>query len=198
MSITFLTVHVIIIDVFSKHNHSYLPPSSCHSPASFVQGIGTRLRMICSEDEDLDRRLEEYGRHLTVSGWKYKTVKERLVEGAKKVRGKLLNQPRKKKDTKIAWVSTYDPRVLSKTAIIKKNLHLLHANVVNKEIFPPRTIISADRKRKNLAQMYKPTVPQRYVQHGPNNRPGFFSLQRKMRHVSQFKRNDYSCISLGR
>ena len=90
MSITFLTVSVIIItDVFSKHNHSYLPPSSCHSPAvfkGFVQRTGTRLRIICSEDEDLDRRLEEYGRHLTATGWKYKTAKERLVEGAKKDR----------------------------------------------------------------------------------------------------------------
>ena len=129
----------------------YIPPSSCHSSAvfkGFVQGIGTRLRMICSEDEELDRRLEEYGRHLTVSGWKYKTAKDRLVEGAKKDREKLLNQPRKRKDTKIAWVSTYDPRVPSKTAVIKKNLLLLHANVVTKEIFPPRTIISADRKEK--------------------------------------------------
>ena len=44
------------------------------------------LRMIYSEDEDLDRRLEEYGRHLTATGWKYKTAKERLVEGAKKDR----------------------------------------------------------------------------------------------------------------
>ena len=77
----------IITDAFSKHNHSCLPPSSCHSPAmfkDFVQGIGTRLRMICSEDEDLDRRLEEYGKHLTLSRWKYKTAKERLVEGVKK------------------------------------------------------------------------------------------------------------------
>ena len=41
-----------------------------------------------------------------ISGWKYKTAKERLVEGAKKDREKLLNQPRKRKDTKIAWVST--------------------------------------------------------------------------------------------
>ena len=120
-----------------------------------------------------------YYYYLTVSGWKYKTAKERLVEGVKKDREKLLNQPRKRKDTKIAWVSTYDPRVPSKTAIIKKNLHLLHANVVNKEIFPSRTIISADRKRKNIAQMYKPTVPQRYIQHGPKNRPGFFPCKER-------------------
>ena len=72
----------------------------------FVQGIGTRLRMVCSEDEDLGRRLEEYGRHLNFSGWKYKIAKERLVEGAKKDGEKLLNQPRKRKDTKIVWVKT--------------------------------------------------------------------------------------------
>ena len=110
--------------------------------------IYTRLRMICSEDEDLDRRLEEYGRHLTVSGWKYKTAKDRLVEGAKKDREKLLNQPRKRKDTKIACVSTYDPRVPSRTAIIKKNLHLLHANVVNKEIFPQEPSSRLTEKEK--------------------------------------------------
>ena len=45
-------------------------------------------------------------RHLTVSGWKDKTAKERLVEGAKKDREKLLNQPTRRKATKIAWVST--------------------------------------------------------------------------------------------
>ena len=126
----------IITDVFSKHNHSSLPPSSCHSPAvfkGFVQGIDTRLRMICSEDGDLDRRLEDfkiqdyfiiitllYGRHLTVSGWKYKTAKERLAEGAKKDRANLLNQPRRRKETKIAWVGTYDPRLPSKAATINK------------------------------------------------------------------------------
>ena len=106
------------------------------------------------------------------------------MEGAKKDREKFLNQPRKKKDTKIAWVSTYDPRVPSKTTIIKKNLHLLHANVVNKEILPPRTIIPADRKRKNIAQMYKPTVPQRYVQHGPMNRPVFFLAKKDATRVA--------------
>ena len=91
--------------------------------------------------------MEEYARYFTISGWKYKTAKERLVEGAKKNRQKLLQQPGKTKEKKIAWVSTYDPRVPSKTAIINKTIHLLYANAVNKDIFSPRTIISADRKR---------------------------------------------------
>ena len=96
------------------------------------------------------------------------------MEGAKTNRKKLLQQPRKKREKKIAWVSTYDPRVPSKTAIMNKNNHLLHASAVNKEIFPPRTIISADKKRPDLAQIYKPTVPQRHVHHGPKSKPGFF------------------------
>ena len=56
----------------------------------------------------------------------------------------------RKREKKIAWVSTYDPRVPSKTAIINKNILLLHASADNKEIFPPRTIVSADRKRKKI------------------------------------------------
>ena len=59
--------------------------------------------MITSQDGDLDRRLEEYARYLTIPGWKYKTAKNRLVEGTKKNRQK---QPRKKREKKIAWVST--------------------------------------------------------------------------------------------
>ena len=45
-------------------------------------------------------------------------------------------------------MSTYDPRVPSKTAIIKKNLHLLHANIVNKEIFPPKNHHLGWQKKK--------------------------------------------------
>ena len=154
--------------------------------------------MICSEDEDLDRRMEECGRHLTVSGRKYKTAKDRLVEGAKKDREKLLNQPRKRKDTKIAWVSTYDPRVPSKAAIIKKNLHLLHANVINKEIFPPRTIISADRKRKKSRTNVQAYCSTKICSVWAQEQTRVFSLQRKVRHVSPFKGNHCSCISVGR
>jgi len=180
--------------------HSCLPPFSCHSPAmfkGFVQGIGTRLHMICSEDEDLDRRLEEYGRHLTVSRWKYRTAKERLVEGVKKDREKLLNQPRKRKHMKIVWVCTYNPRVPSKTAIIKKNLHLLHASVVNKEIFPPRTIILADRKRKKSSTNVQAYCSTEICPARAQEQTSFFSFQRKVRHLSPFKRNHCSCISVG-
>ena len=105
-----------------------------------------RLRMICSEDEDLDRRLEEYGKHLTVSGWKYKTAKETCGRGEQRQR-KIPKPAHEKEGNENRVGEHLDPRVPSKTAIIKKNLHLLYANVLNKEIFPAGTIILSDRKR---------------------------------------------------
>ena len=172
----------VVTDVFSKHNHSYLPPNSCHPPSvfkGFIQGIGTRLRMICSDDNILKERIEQYAQFLTLSGWPYKMAKARLEEGSAKNRDKLLSKPRKKKDRKVAWVTTFDPRTPSKTAIIKKNLHLLYSNEENREIFPKKRIIAADRKRPNIGEFYKPTVPKRFITHGPANRPGFYPCNKK-------------------
>ena len=172
----------ISTDVFSKHNHSYLPPNSCHSPSvfkGFIQGIGTRLRMIISDDVNLRKQIEQYAQYLTLSGWPYKTAKCRLEEGAAKNRDKLLSKPRKRRDRKVAWVTTFDPRAPSKSAIIKKHLHLLYANESNKDIFPPKRIIAADRRRPNIGEWYKPTVPKRFITHGPANKPGFYPCHKK-------------------
>ena len=42
--------------------------------------------------------------------------------------------------------------------------------------FPKTVIISADRKRENLGEIFKPTAPGRFPRHGPNNKPGFLLL----------------------
>jgi hypothetical protein len=169
-------------DVFSKHCHSYLPPNSCHAPSVFkglISGVGTRLRMICSEDQTLKERIEEYAEHFETSGWNKKHVLKELKRGADKDRDTLLNKPRKVKGKKLAWVTTFDPRVPDKTKIINKNLHLLYSNPENKKIFPKKSVIAADRRRKNLAEHYKPTVPRRFVQHGPKQDPGFHPCSAK-------------------
>ena len=141
----------IVTDVFSKHCHAYLPPTSCHSPAVFkglISGVGTRLWMICSEEDTLQKRMEEYARYFAMAGWDYATALRELKRGAKKDRKQILNAPRKQKPPKLAWVSKYDPRVPFKSAIIRKNLHLLYETTENKEIFPKNIIIAADRRRK--------------------------------------------------
>ena len=40
-------------------------------------------------------------------------------------------------------------------------------------------IISADRKRKNLGQIYKPSVPRRNIEFGPKQERGFFPCTNK-------------------
>eukprot|EP00745_Piridium_sociabile_P026140 TRINITY_DN41575_c0_g2_i2.p1 TRINITY_DN41575_c0_g2~~TRINITY_DN41575_c0_g2_i2.p1 ORF type:complete len:978 (-),score=173.11 TRINITY_DN41575_c0_g2_i2:3-2936(-) len=173
---------LIHTDVFSKNCNSYIPPSSCHSPAVFkglATGIGTRLRVLCSDNTTLNKRVREYAAYLTLSGWKWTRALREITKGANKDRDKLLNQPRKPTKKKIAWVSTYDPRVPSKSKIIKKNLVILYSNPENKSIFPKKTLIGADRRRRNLGEIYKPTVPRRRPGHTAHEEPGFFTCTRK-------------------
>ena len=61
----------------------------------------------------------------------------------------------------------------SQTAIIKKNLHLLHANVVNKEIFPQEPSSRLTEKEK-ISHKCTRDAQCTNVQHGPKNRLGFF------------------------
>ena len=163
-------------DVFSKNCHSYLPPDSCHPPSVFkglFGGMGNRLRMICSTQEKLDKRVDEYSKYLAISGWPFQKAKHLLTKATTANRDDILLKPRKNKGKKTAWVSKYDPRLPDKSKIIHKNIHLLYSNTDNKLVFPPGNLISANRKRKNLREIYKPTVPRLDLEHGPRRKPGF-------------------------
>eukprot|EP00745_Piridium_sociabile_P028914 TRINITY_DN46767_c1_g1_i5.p1 TRINITY_DN46767_c1_g1~~TRINITY_DN46767_c1_g1_i5.p1 ORF type:complete len:381 (-),score=50.73 TRINITY_DN46767_c1_g1_i5:160-1302(-) len=169
-------------DVFSKNSHSYLPPHSCHAPSVFkglISGVGIRLRMLCSDDDTLEERVDEYAKYFCLSGWKYKKAKQELKKGASKNRKKLIQQSRKKKKKKIAWVTNYDPRVPSKSKIMRKHMGILYSNKKNQQIFPKGMIISADRRLQNIGEIYKPTVPKRLVEYGPNKKQGFFPCSSK-------------------
>ena len=168
---------LIKTDVNSKHCHSYLNKNSCHPPSVFkglLTGVGTRLRMLCSDDDNLTKRIKEYAKYFSMAGWKYNTALNQLQKGAQQNREELIRRPRKQKPPKIAWVTTYDPRVPSKSKIIKDNLDILYSNVKNKDIFPKGLIISAEKKRKNLGQIFKPTVPKRHPYPDSDKKPGFF------------------------
>jgi len=86
----------------------------------------------------------------------------------------LITRPREKKSKKLAWVTTWDPQAPDKSKIIKENIHLLYRNPENKKIFPERFLIAANRRRKNLGEFIKPTIPRRFVPHGPYLEPGSF------------------------
>ena len=135
--------------------------------------------MLCSKNEDLEQRLQEYAHHLMISGWDKRRALRDLKKGATKSRNEILEGKRKNKGNKIAWVTTYDPRVPSKSEIIKNNLHILYSNDENRKMFPKGNIIGTDRRRKNIGEIYKPTVPRRHVVHGSREEDGFFWCEKK-------------------
>jgi hypothetical protein len=168
---------IIHSDVFSKHNHSYLPPNSCHPPSVFkglIYGVGIRLRMLCSEDSVLQERIDEYARYFALAGWNKQKAKSELSRAAERDRDQLLTKSRRKKEKKLAWVTTYDPRLPSKGKIIRQNLHLLYTNPENSVIFPEGMLIAADRRRKNIGELYKPSVPKRVHALAPSLAHGFY------------------------
>ena len=72
----------------------------------------------------------------------------------------------------------HDPRLPPKSKIIKKHLHLLHLNP-NKKKFPNRMLIAADRRRKNLRELYKPSTPSRTFTLATTKQPGFWRCNRR-------------------
>ena len=108
-------------DVFSKNCHSYLPPSSCHPQSVFkgiIKGIGHRLRMICSTDECLEKRVDEYANYLHLSGWPFPKVKHQLKEATNIDRESILKSDRVSKNStknkKSMWISKHDQRLPNK------------------------------------------------------------------------------------
>ena len=177
LSITITEDGKLETDVFSKNSNSYLPPFSCHAPSVFrgvAMGIGTRLRMLVSNNDTLQERVKEYAKYLTMSGWSWKRALREIRQGASRDREDLLKEKPQKQKKKIAWITTHDPRLPPKTAIIKSHLHLLHANPDNVDIFPKGMVVAADKKRRNLAEMYMPTIPKRTKPIIPDEPPGFF------------------------
>ena len=190
-----LTVQIvdgkIETDEYSKSSHNYLPPTSCHPPSTFkglISSKGTQLRMNCSRNKDLGSRIDEYANYFAACGWNRDQARHQLVKGAnfnknddedknKQKRNNILYRPREKQDRKIAWVSTWDPRAPDKSKIIHDNIHILYRNPQNKKIFPKGQLIAANRRRQNLGEYIKPTVPRRFVEHGPHLEPGSFPCE---------------------
>ena len=69
--------------VFTKSEPIYLPPNSCHDPAvfkGFYKGIGQRLRLNCTTDDDFLEAVEHYAKALAISGHKYQKARSALLE----------------------------------------------------------------------------------------------------------------------
>ena len=166
----------------TKSCHNYLPPNSCHPKSTFkglISGLGTKLRINCSENHSLEKAKKAYTHFLQCSGWKKKNIQNKLNAATKKDRHTLIHKKKPAPRQKIPWITTHDPRNPSKNNIIQRHLNILYSDKRNTDTFPPGSIIAAEKRRRNLAEMYKPTVPRRFVLHGPAEEPGFFPCSSK-------------------
>ena len=90
---------LIETDVFSKNCNSYLSPYSCHAPSVkwLTSGVGTRLRMLCTDDHTLKETLNEYSKYFCMSSWKWQKTQKELKKKKKCCKKqKEVNPPKKK------------------------------------------------------------------------------------------------------
>ena len=64
--------------MFTKSETIYVGPKSSHDPQVFKSlfiGVGLKIRLNCSRDEDFDLAVEKYSKAMAVSGFKYQKAK---------------------------------------------------------------------------------------------------------------------------
>ena len=107
--------------------HAYLHPSSCTSPHLNSRGIsvsktvGTRLRTIHSNDEELLLDLNLFSGYLISRGYQEETIKQHLSNMANPSRYLLLNGGYKKEDSYVMpLVTQLHPATTIFTPVVKK------------------------------------------------------------------------------
>ena len=130
---------------------------------------------MCSKDDDLNWRLEEYGRH--VSNGSTKPLKRDLWKGQRKSKTPKPAQEKKGKENCMGEHLWPHSAVQSSCIflIYFLNLHLLHADTVNREIFTQEL----SSWQKKISQKSIILLFHRDVWHGPKNRPGLIPCKKQ-------------------
>ena len=166
----------------SHSDHNYIPKSSCHPPSVFKGlrlGIGIQLRRNCSSDLSFDVKMEERVNQFACTGWNKDSTRNEILKAKKMDRRELLfgEKIRKKKNIS-AWATKWDPRIPPKGKIIHEYKNILYSDPICKKIFPEGSIIPSNRRLKNIGEILKPTIPKRFIPHGPEEEKGFFKCTR--------------------
>ena len=119
--------------IFAKSEPIYIGPSSCHDPKVFKSiftGVGLRIRLNCSQDEDFDIAVEKFSRALAVSGFekaKSELMKSKNIDREaylKEEKNRKLKQ-KNKNNGKVFWISRYDPRIPHPRDLLSENYKIL-------------------------------------------------------------------------
>ena len=175
----------------SHSDHNYIPKSSCHPPSVFKGlrlGVGIQLRRNCSSDISFDLKMEERVNQFACTGWNRDDTRNEMLKAKQMNRRELLFGDKVKRRKSIsAWATKWDPRIPPKGKIIHQFKNILYSDPVCMKIFPEGSIIPSNRRLRNIGEILKPTIPNRFPQHGPPQEQGFFKCTRcdLCKHVPQ-------------
>ena len=154
----------IRVDVYAKPTNSFSStlPNTCYPKnniCNMLKGIALRLRRICDHDETFDKRSTEYQNYLIVREHKPSLVKQQFSEVRKKTKaGARQKQNGKEKVNDVKSINTCNPALPNINKIIKNNLAILCTDEKMKKIFPPNTLKTLYRRKKNLKEILSPTL----------------------------------------
>lgn len=144
-------------DLFVKDTDkvTYLLPSSAH-PGHITKNIpyslGYRLKRICSSDYNFKIRREELKVNLKSRGYTDKVLENALTRVDLISRNEALKKVERKKNTnRIVFATTYDPRLPSITAIVKKHYNMCKNDPDFENSFPETPIVGY-RRSKNIGE----------------------------------------------
>ena len=131
--------------IFTKSEPVYVGPTSCHDPKVFksiFKGVGLRLRLNCSNDDDFDSAVELYSKSLTISGYKYQTARSELLKCKNIDRIEYLKNAKKRKENtkqknnkNVFCISKFDPRVPHPRQVLSKKYHILQEISLKEKIW---------------------------------------------------------------
>ena len=162
----FLDVKISIIDrklettVYSKptDSHLYLHATSCHNQSSITgipKGVSLRLRRLCSTDVEYDKQSKEYTDHLKLRGYNENMVSKSFENTRKTSRFDARKKVENKRNTNapIIFSTAFNPRGPNVKEVVNRFLPLLQ-NVPNlKDMFADGSILVANKRENNLADL---------------------------------------------
>ena len=182
-----LSMRKIETRIFAKSEPIYIGPSSCHDPKVFKSiftGVGLRIRLNCSQDEDFDIAVEKFSRALAVSGFKYEKAKSELMKSKNIDREAYLKEEKNRKlkqknknNGKVFWISRYDPRIPHPRELLSENYKILEGDPVARKIFERKNLVAGSKRGKNIQELISPTVQKQKSKAqkvGPNQPRGSF------------------------
>ncbi|XP_072163921.1 uncharacterized protein [Diadema setosum] len=135
--------------------HCYLNYSSSHPP-SYKRSIPfsqlTRLRCLCSDDEDFQQKSHEMAGFFERRGYPEQVVKKATRKVSSLSRQEALEPRRQRNSDRVPLVLTYHPSTQKLVSTTMDNTHILQEDASTKEIFkePPLVAYKKDRSLRDL------------------------------------------------